>query len=133
MNWSDIKHFDPSEFACHCGECESTGEEMNLHFVAKLEQLRERFQNPMIVTSGYRCPEHNNNVSSTGLDGPHTTGRAADILVSGEEAFHLMQQCSLGGWMSGIGINQRGPYEKRFIHLDDLKGPDHPRPRVWTY
>lgn len=132
-SWADIRHFDPSEFACHCGECGSTGEEMDIAFVYKLDQLRARTNRPMIITSGYRCPEHNDSVSSTGRDGPHTTGRAADVSISGGEAFYLVQQCSLGGWMSGIGINQKGPHDTRFIHLDDLTGPDRPRPRIWTY
>jgi uncharacterized protein YcbK (DUF882 family) len=133
ITWDMIEHFKQSEFACHCGECGSTGNEMDLNFVFALDQLRERFGLPMIITSGYRCPAYNESISTTGKDGPHTTGRAADVAVSGEQAFHLVQQCSLGGWMTGIGINQRGAYEKRFIHLDDLGVPGHPRPRIWTY
>ena len=133
ITWDTIKHFKPDEFACRCGNCGSTGDEMNMTFIFALDQLRERQDSPMIITSGYRCPAYNTMISSTGFDGPHTTGRAADVGVSGERAFHLVQQCSLGGWMRGIGINQKGPHEKRFIHLDDLEGPDHPRPRVWTY
>jgi uncharacterized protein YcbK (DUF882 family) len=132
-SWKDIKHFKPAEFACRCGECGSDGNEMNLDFVDSLDQLRERLGYPMTITSGYRCPAYNERISTTGKDGPHTTGRAADVLISGEQAFRLVQQCSLGGWMSGIGIKQKGPHEKRFIHLDDLAGPDHPRPRIWTY
>lgn len=133
ITWDIIEHFKPAEFACRCGECGSTGEEMNLNFIFALDQLRERQGRPIIITSGYRCPAYNDSISTTGRNGPHTTGQAADVAVSGEDAFHLVQQCTLGGWMRGIGINQRGPFEKRFIHLDDLDGPDHPRPRIWTY
>jgi hypothetical protein len=32
---------------------------------------------------------------------------------------------------TGIGLKQHG--EGRFIHLDDLHLPAHPRPIVWTY
>ena len=35
--------------------------------------------------------------------------------------------------MTGIGVAQRGPIERRFIHLDDMSGEDHPRPWVWSY
>lgn len=133
LNWTMIKHFTPGEFACKCGECGSTGNEMDLDFISLLDQLRTRQDHAMIITSGYRCPEYNSRISSTGFDGPHTTGRAADVGVSGEQAFNLVKQCSLGGWMSGIGINQKGSHDKRFIHLDNLEGPDHPRPRIWTY
>ena len=131
--WADIRHFKPAEFACRCGDCGSEGFEMDIVFISALDQLRERSGRAMIITSGYRCPAYNDRISTTGEDGPHTTGRAADVRVSGEPAFRLVQQCSLGGWMSGIGINQRGAHDKRFIHLDDLTGPDHPRPRIWTY
>lgn len=133
LDWEIIKHFKPSEFACKCGKCGSTGNEMDADFIGKLDQLRERHDFPLIITSGYRCPEYNDRISSTGLDGPHTTGRAADVSVTGERAFKLVTHSSLGGWMTGIGINQRGDYAKRFIHLDDLEAPDHPRPRIWTY
>ncbi len=132
MTWAEIKYFEPGEFACRCGDCDSDGREMDLNFVAALDELRRRFGFPIVITSGYRCPAYNRVVSTTGFDGPHTTGRAADIGISGERAFHLMQQCTLGGWMTGIGLNQTGSHEKRFIHLDDLDG-DRPRPRVWTY
>ena len=133
IEWTQVEYFKRSEFACHCGECDSTGDEMNMEFIFALDQLRERQGTAMIITSGYRCPEYNDRISTTGRNGPHTTGRAADISVSGERAFHLILQCNLGGWMKGIGINQKGPHNKRFIHLDDLEEPDHPRPRVWTY
>lgn len=128
-----LVHFELSEFACGCGHCGSDGSEMQVEFLYQLDDLRERCGFPFIVTSGYRCPAHNSEVSTTGHDGPHTTGRAVDLRLSGENVFRLLTQVSLGGWMTGIGLMQRGPHEKRFIHLDDLTKPDHPRPRVWTY
>ena len=127
MTWDEIRYFKPQEFACHCGTCGSTGLEMDLRFIKRLDQLRHEYGAPMKVTSGYRCPAHNNSVSSTGFNGPHTTGHAADIGISGEQAYNLVRLSNFGG----LGINQRGPYEKRFIHLDDLDGDT--RPRIWTY
>lgn len=129
-SWSDIKHFTPDEFECRCG-CERM--EMQLDFVLKLDDLRERLGFPLVVTSGYRCPDYNEQISTTGRDGPHTTGRAADVSLAGPRVFSLVTQCSLGGWMRGIGLHQRGPHAKRFVHLDDLAEPNHPRPRIWTY
>lgn len=133
LDWSEIRYFRPGEFACRCGECSSDGNEMDSDFIFSLDQLRDRMGFPLIITSGYRCPAYNERISTTGRDGPHTTGRAADVSIMGSDAFRLVQQCSLGGWMRGIGLNQKGPHEKRFIHLDNLDGPEHPRPRVWTY
>ena len=120
-------HFSRSELQCHCGcgRCE-----MDAAFMVRLEQLRVAFGNPMHLSSAYRCPEYNARISHTGSHGPHTTGRAVDVLVSGEDAYRLVQLALELGF-TGIGINQKGPREKRFIHLDDLDGPT--RPWVWSY
>jgi uncharacterized protein YcbK (DUF882 family) len=80
----------------------------------------------MIVTSGYRCPEHNQNVSSTGPDGPHTTGKAVDIGVSGTDAYDLALLAMQMG-VKGIGINQKGT--GRFIHFDFAR----PQFTIWSY
>lgn len=127
MNWSAIKHFTPLEFACkHCGD-----RGIDLAFVAKLDALRARLGFPMPVTSGYRCPIHNQAVSSTGPNGPHTTGQAADIGISGARARALVAAAIIDGF-TGIGINQKGA--GRFIHLDTLAEPNHrPRPHIWSY
>ncbi len=119
--WDDIEYFSEEEFKCHCG-CDQT--EMDMDFVERLNELRDKLGYPLRISSGYRCPEHNNNVSSTGIDGPHTTGKAADILINYNAARELL---SLAVAFSGIGINQKGPPGARFIHLDDLGF------RLWTY
>lgn len=129
-SWSDIRYFARGEFDCNCG-CGRN--DMQLDFVAKLDDLRTRLGVPLRVTSGYRCPLYNNVVSTTGENGPHTTGRAVDVQLAGANVHRLVMQASLGGWFSGIGLHQRGPHSKRFIHLDDLEAPAHPRPRIWTY
>jgi uncharacterized protein YcbK (DUF882 family) len=105
---------------------------MDPHYIEALDDLRARLGFALIITSGFRCPAYNDRVSSTGKSGPHTTGRASDVSISGPNAFRLITQSSLGGWMTGIGINQKGPHLGRFVHLDDLDGP-HPRPRIWSY
>jgi len=133
-SWADVKYFEPGEFRCPCGVCGSDGYEMEIDFVIKLDQVRERLGIRMLVSSGYRCPSWNTQISTTGQAGPHTTGRAADIHVYGGDAHKLIQQAVLGGWFSGIGLQQKGEYRTRFIHLDDLTEPDHhPRPWIWTY
>ena len=128
--WADLQYFQRREFVCPCG-CGRA--DMQQDFVEKLDDLRGRLGFPLVVTSGFRCPEYNAQISTTGRDGPHTTGRAADLAVSHERAFRLLQQSSLGGWFYGIGLRQHGPHGKRFVHVDDLQPPAHPRPRVWTY
>lgn len=127
MHWP-WEHFTQAEMACrHCGEYKVDPDFMN-----RLEELREAYGLPMIVTSGYRCPDHNAVVSSTGRTGPHCSGRAVDIAVYGER-YHRLLHLALDHGFTGIGSHQRGPHGKRFLHLDDLGNGLHPRPWGWTY
>lgn len=120
------KHFSRSEMACKgSGECC-----MDEGFMDLLEAIRVDYGKPMIVTSGYRSPEYNAQVSHTGHTGPHTTGRAADIAIRGKDAYTLLRMALAHG-MTGIGISQKG--SSRFIHIDNLEAPDFPRPMLWSY
>lgn len=116
------QYFSDHELACrHCGQCR-----MHPLMMEKLVRVRQAYGRPMIVSSAYRCPEHNAAVSSTGLTGPHTTGRAVDIVVYGEHAVELLYIALVNGF-KGIGVQQKGPHAKRFLHLDDI------RARMWSY
>ncbi len=119
-------HFTREELTCRCG-CGLMG--FSAEFLEALEELRQAYGRPMAITSGYRCPKHNQTVSSTGESGPHTIG-AVDVAVSGPDAHHLLLMALELGW-TGIGIKQHGA--SRFIHLDRLTSRTHPRPRVWSY
>lgn len=122
--WAPL--FLPHEFA----DRQSGDLVIDTEFMDKLVLLRNDFRRPMQISSGYRTPEHNNIVSSTGFDGPHTTGGAADILIFGSAAWDLLA-LAMKHKFSGIGISQKGPQFKRFIHLDNLSLPT--RPWVWSY
>lgn len=116
-------NFTPAEFACSCCGVVRVSED----FMDRLQSVRTRSAVPMPVSSGYRCPAHNSNFSSTGDSGPHTTGRAVDIAVSHESAFVVLD-LALDAGFTGIGVNQKGT--GRFLHLDDL---ENNRPRIWSY
>jgi uncharacterized protein YcbK (DUF882 family) len=104
---------------------------MSDDFMQRIVALREGLNFPFIIPSAYRCPSHNQLVSETGLSGPHTTGKAIDVLVSGLQAHHLLKAAFLID-MKGVGVNQKG--KGRFIHLDDLTPQDgFPRAMVWSY
>jgi len=129
--WDELKFFKKNEFDCKCG---CGGNEMSPVFLKKLDAHRERLDFPFIVTSGYRCPAHNNNVSTTGLNGPHTTGRAADFHVFGHKAYRFIHIAARAGFYSGIGLKLHGAHASRFIHVDDLESHDNRfRPTIWTY
>ena len=135
MNWDRFPNFSASEFECQGKNCCGHSEEMDSNFISMLQQLRDQMGWPIIIFSVYRCPKHNNDVSSTGRAGPHTTGRAVDIAVVGSNTLSLLATAIAVVGMTGIGVKQHGVHSRRFIHLDILK--DHetkgPRPWLWSY
>ena len=124
-------HFTVEEMKCKgTGICT-----MDEVFMELLEEIRKLYGKPIYPISGYRAPKHNDKVSSSGLNGPHTTGRAVDITIYGTEA-RILEQIAMNNGMTGFGLKQHGPHKGRFIHLDNLESdPKIPRTRpwVWTY
>lgn len=121
------KYFSIDELKCkHCGALIVVPE-----FLDRLEKLREAYGKPLKVSSGYRCSQHNNAVSKTGLTGPHTTGRAVDLLAFGKDAIELVRLATSLGF-TGIGISQKGDKASRFVHLDDIQDRSI-RPTIWSY
>ena len=123
----NMKYFSIDEFRCsHCNEVH-----MDDDFLLILDRMRDEAGFPFVITSGYRCPEYNNTVSSTGYNGPHTTGKAVDIQCSHKEADKVLELAYKYG-ITGKGIKQHG--SGRFIHLDILdQATGRPRPHVWSY
>ena len=124
------KNFSTNEMMCHCG-CKDS--EMDSDFMKILQEIREDMNRPLKISSAVRCVKHNMKVSSTCKNGPHVYRKAADIIISGADALRLIDVARKHG-ISGVGISQRGPHAKRFVHIDTLSADDgHPRPTVWTY
>jgi len=121
-----MRYFTHSEFD-QKGLAGSGEEFMDRSFLANLDALRHKCGFPFVITSGYRSPEYNDRVSSTGLTGAHTTGKAADIACSRENAYTVLEQALEMGCFNGIGIQQKG--DGRFIHLDTV-GTNK---RLWSY
>tara|TARA_B100000029_G_scaffold5246_1_gene5835 strand:+ start:293 stop:682 length:390 start_codon:yes stop_codon:yes gene_type:complete len=117
------QNFSPDEVKCqHCGELKIDEELMDL-----IQDARDTL-GPLRITSGYRCSEHNNNISSTGPSGPHTTGKAIDIAAkSSQQRKELIDYFATK--VSGLGI------AKSFIHIDLLTSEDgfDARPNSWIY
>ncbi len=123
IDWSIYNDFSEAEMRCKCG-CGRA--DMSETFMARLQRVRDAYCRPIVVTSGFRCLEHDRSVGGAGV---HPKGRAADIAVSGRDCFALVDLAISKG-MTGIGLKQHGPHGGRFMHLDDLGSP---RPRIWTY
>ena len=69
-------HFSRSEFICGCG-CGLTT--ISTSLVHRLEQARQLYGKPLVITSGVRCATHNKVVGGL-ADSAHLNGLAADIL-----------------------------------------------------
>lgn len=95
-------------------------------FMDRIQKLRGWCGFALPVSSGYRDPEYNDLVSSTGLTGPHTKG-AIDIKVYGEKAHTLLGHAFTMGF-KGVGISQKGPHSSRFLHLDNRANK-----ALWSY
>lgn len=84
--WDTIKHFKKSEFTCKCG-CGMNN--ISIELVKVLEDIRNHFGQPVVVTSGCRCASHNKKVG--GVQGSrHVVGKASDIYVKGVSATTLL-------------------------------------------
>ena len=135
-HWRDVPtdkwpwpNFSPFEMRCR-----STDRLIVVRaFMDRLQGLRTQLGKPLLVSSAYRDPSYNAKISKTGRSGPHTTGRAIDLLVWGERAYHVNGLAYAVGF-TGIGPHQKGPHNQRFIHLDDLEPMlNEHRPNIWTY
>jgi hypothetical protein len=96
-------------------------------FMDSLQFLRDAFGKPMSITSGHRCIEHNKRVGGSATSG-HLTARAADIQVKWGDSLELIVLAHKKGF-TRFGVNQKGAYEKRFIHL----GMDKTEKTIWSY
>jgi len=128
MSDKDWKYFTEDEMRCKgTGECH-----MDEEFMERLIRLREDFGRPMIITSGYRDIAHNIAIGGS-RNSAHIHGKAVDVAVGGELAYDLIRMAIMHEFR-GIGVAQRGPYEKRFIHIDTMDDSNEtPRPTVWSY
>lgn len=117
-------YFSEEELACqHCGKYGTPPD-----FLELLNEIRRTYNRPMVISSGYRCPDHPIEAAKD-KPGSHASGRAVDVLVAGEDALDLIVAAKLNG-ICRIGVKQKGDWNSRFIHLDD----DSSLPNaLWSY
>ena len=101
------ENFMLREFHCKCSRCSSTV--LDERLVEILQQLRDHFQVPIRINSGYRCKEHNAEVGGVS-NSAHMRGMAADIHVSGIAPKAVAQ------YAEQIGVGCVGLYED-FVHI----------------
>lgn len=116
MSWQYFSYDTDPKLACSL-----TGERgMDDGFMGKLDRLRSLYGSPITINSGYRSPEYNAQISSTGETGPHTTGRAVDIAVSSSRQRSELMRILLHPDSEFTRVTPA----KSFIHIDDLTEAD---------
>ena len=106
-------NFNVSEFACHGRGCCSTVL-IDSKLVSYLQQIRDHFNAPVTITSGYRCEKHNKSVNGA-TSSRHIKGQAADIVVKG------VTPAKVAAYAESIGVLGIGLYEGsdgNFVHID---------------
>lgn len=128
VDWSPYPNFSRDEMKCnHTSMCK-----MEIDFMDRLQLLRTKCDFPLIVSSGYRASTHPVEARKE-RPGEHYYGRAADIKVSHDQAFKVIEIAPHLGF-TRLGVKQNGSAESRFIHL----GTSTPEqgfvsPTIWSY
>ena len=98
-------------------------ENMNVNFLAKLDEAREYANIPFVINSAYRSPEHPLSIKNPSSS--HIKGLAVDIGAKDSRTRFLIVDALLAVGFSRIGIADS------FIHVDsDL---DKSQNVIWTY
>ncbi|MDY3551380.1 D-Ala-D-Ala carboxypeptidase family metallohydrolase [Gemmata sp. JC717] len=129
-------YFTTDELKCKCcGQCV-----LAPGFLDKLNEIRERLGNMMIINSGCRCERHNAALGGKGrsfhlINAPRLTGLVGACAVDvstvrwpDAKRDKLIRLARKGGWSLGIATS--------FIHIDrrtDYPETKWPRRAEWTY
>lgn len=105
------KNFTIEEVMCKC--CHEYIIRSKL--LSAVQNLRDNIDTPIIVTSWYRCPNHNKKIGGE-PQSLHMEGKACDLVVPDLGLVELYNQIEAIPWLNDGGI---GFYpQKNFIHVD---------------
>ena len=75
-------YFTYKEFKCKCGKCSSPAY-LNPKLITYLDEMRNYFKKPVVITSGIRCKEYNTSLPGSSKTSQHLKGNAADVYIKG--------------------------------------------------
>lgn len=105
-----MQYFKPSEFICKC--C-GRGQ-ISAYLAYCVDELRRAWNMPILVNSGWRCPDHNAEVGGS-PNSRHMIGCAVDIAPTDDRLIGPFQ--TLIGYMFGRREGWELKLYQRFVHL----------------
>ncbi len=122
LNYFNFEEFDsPDEIGS--GLPKSQGGQMDLAFLHKLDEARAIADIPFRITSGYRTPQHNQEVGGR-IGSSHLKGCAVDIAINNSAQRSTIVQGLIKAGFTRLGIG------KTFVHVD----ADEQKPSaIWLY
>ncbi len=117
-----MKYFNYHEF--DSPDVQGSGQLMDKTLLEMLDEVRDKFDKPIHITSGYRTEAWNEQIGGV-LGSSHTKGLAADLACENSSDRFDLINCILDVGFSRVGI------AKNFIHIDI--DPDKSQQVMWTY
>lgn len=102
-------NFKSTEMDCKGKKC-CSNTLIDKQLINYLQKIRNHFNKPITINSGYRCAIHNEAVGGARYS-KHIQGKAADIVVKGVKPAEVAKYCE------SIGIKGIGLYGT-FTHID---------------
>lgn len=110
------QYFNTREFSCQCKNSDCVEQKVAIELVNKLTELREAIQEPLTITSGYRCEKHQQALRTQGVNtvvakkSTHELGEGVDVKPTRLTIKNLEGMAAK--YFKAIGI------AKTFLHLD---------------
>jgi hypothetical protein len=115
-------HFSTKEMNCHCKYETCKEQRISKELIQRIENIRVEVNQPLIVTSAFRCKEHQNYIRNSGQStvvakkqSQHELGNAVDILPKDEKDIRgkFLEICKKQ--FTTIGLSDK------FLHVDMRK------------
>jgi hypothetical protein len=125
------RNFWNVEFECPCGACEV--QVIAAELVERLQVIRDAMDEPIRITSGYRCPAYQEMLRKSGHEtatgkSTHEEGRAADLVVAGEKSrfkyFTELLFKAIGDGNSWVHVDLRRDKTRRWAYQAAAKAAD---------
>jgi len=135
-NKGDVYFFDrnqffkTSEFACQCSNKDCKEQRISKDLITKLNLIRKEVNEPILVTSGFRCKKHQEHLRKSGVNtvvakqSTHELGEAVDLKPTRMRISDFLVFCAKHFYAIGIA--------KSFLHVD-MRGQEDKRVRRWDY